>query len=102
MEVATSLTRKKKGKNDKHTLPDLNSADRRSQAKCQPVQTVYIKWVKYFSFGHIINILLTKLSQSVWENLDLGHEYRPHCVRSVLHDLSQDSPIQTTCLVNKR
>ena len=33
---------------------------------------------------HIINILLTELSRSVWENLDLGHVYRPHCVRSVL------------------
>ena len=33
---------------------------------------------------HIINILLTELSQSVWENLDLGRVYRPHCVRSVL------------------
>ena len=35
-------------------------------------------------FRHIINILLTELSRSVWENLDLGRVYRPHCVRSVL------------------
>ena len=33
---------------------------------------------------HIINILLTELSRSVWENLDLDRVYRPHCVRSVL------------------
>ena len=33
---------------------------------------------------HIINILLTELSRSVWENLDRGRVYRPHCVRSVL------------------
>ena len=33
---------------------------------------------------HIINILLTELSRSVWENLDLGRVYRPHSVRSVL------------------
>ena len=33
---------------------------------------------------HIINILLTELSRSVWENLDLGSVYRPHCIRSVL------------------
>ena len=26
-----------------------------------------------FLFGHIINILLTELGRSVWENLDLGH-----------------------------
>ena len=37
-----------------------------------------------FLFGHIINILLTELGRSVWENLDLGRWYRPHCVRSVL------------------
>ena len=37
-----------------------------------------------FLFGHKINILLTDLGQSVWENLDLGRMYRPHCVRSVL------------------
>ena len=35
-------------------------------------------------FRHIINILLTELSRSVLENLDLGRVYRPHCVRSVL------------------
>ena len=35
-------------------------------------------------FCHIINILLTELSRSVWKNLDLGRVYRPHCVRSVL------------------
>ena len=33
---------------------------------------------------HIINILLTELSRSVWENLDLDRVYRPRCVRSVL------------------
>ena len=38
----------------------------------------------YFLFGHIINILLTELGRSVWENLDLDRWYRPHCVRSVL------------------
>ena len=31
-----------------------------------------------------INILLSKLSWSLWENLDLGHVYRPHCIQSVL------------------
>ena len=36
------------------------------------VQTSYIKRIKLFLFGHIINILLTELGRSVWENLDLG------------------------------
>ena len=31
-----------------------------------------------------INILLSKLSWSLWENLYLGHVYRPHCIQSVL------------------
>ena len=48
------------------------------------MQTSYIKRIKLFLFGDIINILLTELGRSVWENLDLGRRYRPHFVRSVL------------------
>ena len=65
-------------------MADLSSAHRLLQAKWQLVRTIYIKRIKVFLFGHIINILLTELSQSVWEKLDLGRVYRPHCVRSVL------------------
>ena len=36
-----------------------------------------IKRIKLFLF-------LPELSRSLWENLDLGRVYRPHCVRSVL------------------
>ena len=57
-------------------MKELNPAHRHSQAKCNLVQTSYIK-------RHIINILLTELSRSVWNDLDLGRVYRPHCVRSV-------------------
>ena len=53
MEAATNLG-KETGKNDKQTLPDLKSAHRRSQAKCQPVRNVYIERVKGFSFGHTL------------------------------------------------
>ena len=51
-----------------------------------PVSTypVTLNEVNCSCFLHIINILLTELSRSVWENLDLGRVYRPHCVRSVL------------------
>ena len=63
---------RKESKEDEQTLQEFNSAPRRLQAKCQLVQS------------HIINILLTELSRSVWENLDLGRVYRPPCVRSVL------------------
>ena len=76
---------RKKSKEDEQNLEEWNSARRRSQAKCQLVQTSYIKRIKLFLFFfHIINILLTELSRSVWENLDLGRVYRPHYVRSVL------------------
>ena len=37
-------------------------------------------------FNHIINIFLTELGRSLWDNLDLGHAYRTNAVRSVLHD----------------
>ena len=70
---------RKKGKDEK------NSAHHRSEAKCQLVQTNYINdELNCSCFCHIINILLTVLSRSVWENLDLGRVYRPHCARSVL------------------
>ena len=67
----------KKSKEDEQTLEELNSDHHRSQAKCQLVQTSYIKRIKLFLF-------LSELSRSLWENLDLGRVYRPHCVRSVL------------------
>ena len=70
---------RKKSEEGEQTLAELSSAHRCSRATCQLVQTSHIKRV-----CHIINILLTELSRSVWENLDLGRVYRPHCVRSVL------------------
>ena len=69
MEVPNSMMTKLR-EDDEQTLTELSSAHRRSQAKCQLVQTSYIKRIKLFLFGHIINILLTELGRSVWENLD--------------------------------
>ena len=63
---------------------ELNSAHCRLQAKCQLLQTVTLNELSFSCFCHIINILLTELSRSVWENLDRGRVHRPHCVRSVL------------------
>ena len=71
----------KKSKEDEQTLEELNLAHRRSQAKCQ---TSHNKQLNCSCFCHVINILLTELSRSVWKNLDLRRVYRPHCVRSVL------------------
>ena len=41
---------KKKSKEDEQTLGELNSAHRRSQVKCQLVQTSYIKRINFFLF----------------------------------------------------
>ena len=90
----------KKSKEDEQTSEELNSARRRSQAKRQ-YKPVTLNELNYSCFCHTINILLTELSRSAWENLDLGRVYRPHCVRSVSCDLGQDSPIQTSCSVIK-
>ena len=74
---------RKKSKEDEQNLAELNWAHRRSQAKSQLVQTSYIKGIKLFLFlpynKHLIN-----RAKSI-------------CT----HDLGQDSPIQTSCSVNK-
>ena len=50
---------RKKSKEDEKTLEELNSAHRRSQAKCQLIQTSYIKRIELFLFSpynkHLIN-----------------------------------------------
>ena len=50
---------RKESKEDEQTLEEFNSAPRRSQAKCQLVQTGYIKRIKLFLFlpfkKHLIN-----------------------------------------------
>ena len=50
---------RKKSKEDEQTLEKLNSAHRRSQAKCRLQQTSYIKRIKLLLFSpyseHLIN-----------------------------------------------
>ena len=64
-------------KEDKQTLAELSWVHRHSQAKCHLVQTSCITGIKLFLFApynkHLFN--QAKLSQSVWQNLDLGHVY---------------------------
>ena len=52
----------KKSEGGEQNLEELNSARRRSQAKCQLVQTSYINELNCSRFCHMINILLTELS----------------------------------------
>ena len=42
---------RKKSKEDEQTLEELNLAHRCSQAKCQLIQTSYIKRIKLFLFS---------------------------------------------------
>ena len=62
---------RKKSKEDEQNLAELNSAHRHSQAKCQFVQTSYIKQIKLFLFGPSLVGLYGRILTSV-------------CVRSVL------------------
>ena len=51
ISVSTKKLTRKNSKEDKKTLDELNSAHRRSQAKCQLIQTSYIKRIKLFLFS---------------------------------------------------
>ena len=56
---------KKKKFEGEQTLEEFNSAHRRSQAKCQLIQTGKIKGIKLFLFAPYNKLLLTELSRSV-------------------------------------
>ena len=80
---------------------ELNSAHHCSQAKFQLVQTSYIKPIKLFLFAPY-NKNLTNWAWSVcmgksWPRLCVQTSLRTICT----HDLSQNSPIQTSCSVSK-
>ena len=57
--VSAEELMRKKCKEDEQTFEELNSAHRRSQAKCELVQTNYIRQIKLFLFlpynKHLIN-----------------------------------------------
>ena len=74
---------RKKSKEDEQTLEELNFCSSPFASKMS-VGTNQLNELNCSCFCHIINILLTELSRSVWKNLDLGRVYRHHCVRSVL------------------
>ena len=92
---------RKKSKEDEQTLEELNSAYRRSQAKCKLVQTSYIKQLKLFLFlpynKHLINRAKSVCMGESWPRSCAQTSLRSVCT----YDLRQDSPIQTSCSVNK-
>ena len=59
ISVSAKKLMRKKSKEDEQTLEELNSAHRHSQAKCQLIQTSYIKRIELFLFSpynkHLIN-----------------------------------------------
>ena len=68
--ISVSVTAKKlmrkKNKEDEQTLEELNSGHRRSQAKCQLIQTSYIKRIYLLLFSPYNKHLISELSRSVW------------------------------------
>ena len=74
-------TDEEKNKEDEQTLEELNSAHRSSQ-NVSYYKPVTLKESNCSGFCHIISILLTELSRSVWENPDLGRVYKILSYRS--------------------
>ena len=71
------------GKENEQTLANLSPAEQAMSKDEVEIIDVFVPLLSCLAI--IINILLTKVGRSVWENLDLRHcWYRPHCVRSVL------------------
>ena len=92
---------RKKSKEDEQNLEEWNLARRLSEAKFQLVQTSYIKQIELFLFlpynKHLINRA---------KSVCMGKSWPRSCVQTSLpsvctYDLGQDSPIQTSCSVNK-
>lgn len=86
---------KEAGKENEQTLANLSPAEeatRKDEVTCRGTNKIIFFCPFDFLFGHIINILLTELGQSVRENLHLGCWYRPHCIRSVLATLVKILP----------
>ena len=85
--IVSVSAKKPVGKKDEQALEELNSAHCRSQAKCQLVQTSYIKRVKLLLFLPFYKHLIDR-GKSVFLGEshagDLGRVYRPRRVRSVL------------------
>ena len=95
--------RKRKRKEDEKTLEELNSAHRRSQAKCQLIQTSYIKRIKLFLFWpynkHLVNRAKSLCMGESGPRSGVQTSLRSFCTYD--WSFGQDSPIQTSCSVNK-
>ena len=101
ISVSAKKFTRKKSKEDEQTLEELNLADCRSQSKFQLLQTSYIKQIKLFLFlpynRHLINRAKSVCMEESWPQSCVQTSLRSVCT----YDLGQDSPIQTSCSVNK-
>ena len=91
----------KKSKEDEQNLEEWNSARRCSEAKCQLVQTSYIKRIELLLSlpynKHLINRAKSVCMGESWPRSRVQTSLRSVCT----YDLGQDSPIHTSCSVNK-
>ena len=89
-----------KSKEDEQNLEEWNSARCRSEAKCQLVQTSYIERIEFLFLPynkHLINQAKSVCRGESWPRSCVQTSLRSVCT----YDLGQDSPIQTSCSVNK-
>ena len=102
ISVSGKKLMRKKSKEDEQNLEEWNSARRRSQAKCQLVQTSYIKRIKLFLFlpynKHLINRGKSVCMGESWPWSYVQTSLRSFCT----YELGQDSPIQTFGSVKQR
>ena len=95
ISVRAKKLMRKKSKQNKQILEELNSAHSRSQAKCKLVQPGYIKKIKLLLFlpynKHLINRAKSVCMGESWPRPCVQTSLRSVCT----YDLGQDSPIQT-------
>ena len=84
ISVSAKKLMRKKSKEDEKTWKNLIRLIAVRKQNVSQYKPVTLNELNCSCFRHIINILLTELSRSVWKNLDLGRVYRSHYVRSVL------------------
>ena len=78
ISVSAKKLMRKRSKEDKQTLEELNSAHRRSQAKCKLVQTSYIKRIKLF--------LILPYNKHLISRTKSADMYVAHILRIELHE----------------
>ena len=69
------------GKENEQTLANLSPAE---EATSKDEIEIYVLFLCFLVWPYNKHLINRARSVCVWQNLDLGRWYRPHCVRSVL------------------